>query len=90
MLVSDSIVASGSPGVVGGGVTVREGLDGEAGAEVEEFLAIGRGLGEPMEIIGNHPSPEIGVKRLALDQSCELRSLFFQLLRKFCHFPPPL
>src|SRR5690606_38758497 len=88
--MADAIVASSAPGVVGGGATVRQGLDGETGAKVEEFPAVGRGLGEPMEIIGHGAVPDIGVERLTFDQSSELNSLLFQLLRKFCHIPPPL
>lgn len=42
---------------------------------------------------GNHRVqrvPHIGVERLAFDQSSELNSLLFQLLRKSNHIPPPL
>jgi hypothetical protein len=66
---------------VGGRATVWEGLDGKAGAEVEEFLAVGCGLGEPMEIVGYGTMPDLGVERLVLDQSGELGPLLFKLLR---------
>lgn len=81
MSVADAIVAGGAPRVVGGCATVRKAFRGKAGAKVEEFLTVGCGLGEPMKFVGNGAVPDIGVERLALNQSCEVNSLLFQPLR---------